>query len=517
MKKIALRFVAGAFLGCVALAIRQSIDHLYLLANLEPGLVVLFISTVVFGWMGLAGAASASAGVPLVLSAVPSTQPATGVAVVVIAAVYVALRSYERRLLTLERARVLIAVLGGMVLSGVTYGLTVSWLYFPAAYWTAAGIWTTASCVSLLVFGCPALMLARLLPSEWLVPEVEEVGSSRHPFGPPQGLWRWGWVALSLIVLSLAISLVVQQRPSSALWFGIVYLLPVYASVLIAPVGGGLLGAALGGTSYLLALSLASPVATGLEGHLRAADVSALLLVFWMLGVWLGRARHREVDLATQLETTNRLLRQDLERVVQALAGAVEAKDAYTEGHLRRVHDYAVDVGIELGLDAEELEALRVASVLHDVGKIGIPESILHKPTCLEPAEQTVMRRHPEIGARILDSIEGFSLAARLVRAHQERYDGRRDGLRPGYPDGLAGEAIPLGARIIAVVDAFDAMTTDRPYRSRLRYDEAVDELRQHAGSQFDPVVVETFLSKVDARQWEAEDREIAGQRRREG
>jgi len=216
----------------------------------------------------------------------------------------------------------------------------------------------------------------------------------------------------------------------------------------------------------------------------------------------VGVGREREVDLLEHLYASNRRLRKDLQRVVRALSGAVEAKDLYTEGHLRRVSGAAVAVGRRLGLAEGDLEALRIASALHDIGKIGIPEDLLNKPAPLAAAEREVMARHPAIGARILETVEGLEAAAALVLHHQERWDGITEGTFPGYPAGLAGEEIPLGARIIAVVDAFDAMTTDRPYRRAVSAERAVAELRAEAGRQFDPAVVEAFLALLAERPW---------------
>ncbi|HET9210538.1 MAG TPA: HD domain-containing phosphohydrolase, partial [Thermoanaerobaculia bacterium] len=137
-----------------------------------------------------------------------------------------------------------------------------------------------------------------------------------------------------------------------------------------------------------------------------------------------------------------------------------------------------------------------------DIGKIGIPEQVLGKEGPLDEQEAEVMKRHTVIGARILEKLDLLKDAAPIVLHHQERYDGDLNATYPGYPYGLRGESIPLGARIIAVVDAFDAMTTDRPYRSALSEERAVAVLRKERGSQFDPRVVDTFLQIVDERPW---------------
>jgi HD-GYP domain-containing protein (c-di-GMP phosphodiesterase class II) len=226
------------------------------------------------------------------------------------------------------------------------------------------------------------------------------------------------------------------------------------------------------------------------------------LLILSIAGALVGWSRDREVRLREELIESNRLLRRDLVRISDALMQAVEAKDAYTGGHLRRVSEYAVAVGEKLGLRGRDLETLHYASLLHDVGKLGVPESVLGKEGPLDATETELMRRHPEIGARMLERLELLSGAAPLVLHHQERYDGNLDGQHPGYPRGLAGEAIPLGARIIAVVDAFDAMTTTRPYRPALPPDEAATVIRKEKGRQFDPRVVDAFLDSLAERPW---------------
>jgi len=148
---------------------------------------------------------------------------------------------------------------------------------------------------------------------------------------------------------------------------------------------------------------------------------------------------------------------------------------------------------------------------LHDVGKIGVPDQLLGKPGPLSEDEAEVMRRHPEIGARILRNIDVLRDVAPVILHHQERFDGVQEGEFPGYPAGLRGEEIPLGARIIAVVDAFDAMTTDRPYRQALVVQEAVAVLRAESGKQFDPLVVDTFLAVLDERPWQRVDDSLSG------
>jgi diguanylate cyclase (GGDEF)-like protein len=166
-----------------------------------------------------------------------------------------------------------------------------------------------------------------------------------------------------------------------------------------------------------------------------------------------------------------------------ALARAVDAKDSYTRSHCQTVSQLCALIGAELGFEGERLTRLRLAGLLHDVGKIGVPDAILNKPAKLTDDEYEHMKRHSLLGYDIVQAAD-MELEARWVRHHHERYDGG------GYPDGLAGEEIPLEARIILVADAFEAMTSDRPYRKAPGQDFAIEELRTHAGAQFDPAVV---------------------------
>ena len=239
-----------------------------------------------------------------------------------------------------------------------------------------------------------------------------------------------------------------------------------------------------------------------LRGEYLLRAILIPFLILSLAGALVGWSRQRELALREELVEMNRLLRRDLVRVSDALIHAIEAKDLYTGGHLRRVSEYAVAVGEKLGLQGRDLETLHYASLLHDVGKLGVPESVLRKEGPLDAMETEVMRLHPEIGARMLEKLDLLAGAAPLVLYHQERYDGDVDGQHPGYPRGLAGEQIPLGARIIAVVDAYDAMTTTRPYREALPEEQAAAILRLERGRQFDPKVVDAFLDSLAERPW---------------
>lgn len=173
---------------------------------------------------------------------------------------------------------------------------------------------------------------------------------------------------------------------------------------------------------------------------------------------------------------------------VRALVQAIEEKDTYTRGHSERVAEIAVEVGREMGLDEEEIESLRFGSILHDVGKIGIPESIVRSPKPLTDAEFKIIQKHPLKGVEILQPIAFIKDHMYLIRNHHERWDGR------GYPDRLSGDAIPLGAQIVAIADAFDAMTSSRPYRKGMPPKQAAKEIQKNIGTQFSLRVGDAFL-----------------------
>ena len=198
-----------------------------------------------------------------------------------------------------------------------------------------------------------------------------------------------------------------------------------------------------------------------------------------------------QIAIAVKNAATYKMLEDSYLATVSALASAMEANDEYTADHSATIARMAVATGRQLGFEECELRRLHYAALLHDVGKIGIPDNVLHNCGVLSAAERELMAEHTIIGERIVSQAEYLRPVAPLVRAAHERWDGR------GYPDGLAGEAIPLASRIVFVCDAFHAMTSDRPYRRALSADEAIEELRAQAGRQFDPRVVEAFARVV--------------------
>jgi putative nucleotidyltransferase with HDIG domain len=179
---------------------------------------------------------------------------------------------------------------------------------------------------------------------------------------------------------------------------------------------------------------------------------------------------------------------QELERALvttlTVLGAAMEVRDAYTALHEEAVAELAASIAAEMGLDPVEQRAIRYAALTHDLGKLSVPNEILHKPGPLDESEWVIMRRHTIVGADMLARIPFFEAVVSLVRGHHERWDGG------GYPDGLSGSQIPVGARILCVCDSYNAMTTNRPYRAALSVQAALRELRRCTGSQFDPQVV---------------------------
>ena len=194
-------------------------------------------------------------------------------------------------------------------------------------------------------------------------------------------------------------------------------------------------------------------------------------------------------------EQAQRLYRETL----ASLSNALEAKDAVTSQHTEEVVRLAVGAAAELDLDLEAVRSVELGAVLHDIGKVRVPESILNKPGPLTDEEWAVMKTHPEIGEHILGPIQSLHRILPIVRHHHERWDGA------GYPDGLSGRGIPLGARIVAVCDAYRAMTENRPYRAALSTSEARDELAAGAGTQFDEDCVEALFQALDRRDSVAE------------
>lgn len=221
----------------------------------------------------------------------------------------------------------------------------------------------------------------------------------------------------------------------------------------------------------------------------------------------LARREREAADQELQLERyaadlretfkEERALTQKLTRsyraTVRALSNAVEARDAYTGKHAERVAAYGVEIARAVGLPRADAPEMEFGFLLHDIGKVAVPDAILYKPSTLTPEERALMARHPAVGAEIIGGIEFLSGATEVVRSHHERWDGS------GYPDGLAADQIPIAARVFAVADVLDALTTDRPYRPRVPLHQAREMIVSESGSHFDPTVIQVFQDIEDA------------------
>ena len=211
------------------------------------------------------------------------------------------------------------------------------------------------------------------------------------------------------------------------------------------------------------------------------------------------RQRNEELGSVNEvLRQTNARLEESHISVIGALIGALEVKEQHLSGHAATTMHYSVEVGKKLGLGPDEIAAIKLGALFHDVGKIGISEHLLSKPSELSEAEWVEMKAHPTMGASLLSNVPMLERIRPIVLAHHEHFDGT------GYPRGLKGSEIPLAAQIISVADAYDAMTSERPYRITLRPKRALRELRANAGTQFNPVVVEAFISVVVAERRQA-------------
>jgi len=207
------------------------------------------------------------------------------------------------------------------------------------------------------------------------------------------------------------------------------------------------------------------------------------LIVINAMGILTGLLSQRQKQAMHRLESL-------MLGVIQSMVATIEAKDQYTKGHSIRVMHYAEALGKSMNLPQLQLKMLRIGALLHDFGKIAIDLAVLNKPSSLSKNEINVMHRHPELGAKILESIDEIHEALPAIRFHHEKFDGS------GYPLGLKGEQIPLFARIVSAADIFDAITTDRPYQKARSYEEALKEIQALAGSALDPAIVKRVLSE---------------------
>ena len=247
---------------------------------------------------------------------------------------------------------------------------------------------------------------------------------------------------------------------------------------------------------YILLLTghkdLAPPLETikrlDIQGYCEKSDKFDQLLLLIESGLKSVKQMDEIKRINEELEDSKEQLEQAYLDMVQTLRYTVEAKDTYTRGHSDRVSEYSVLIGEKLGLPEEQIKTLRVGGLFHDIGKIGIPDSILLKPGKLTDDEYSEIKNHPAIGAHILGSAKIFQDIIPIVKHHHEKYDGN------GYPSRLKGEEIPYLARIAAVADTFDAMTSRRSYRGPIDVEQVKEEIKRCEGTQFDPQIAEAFL-----------------------
>lgn len=247
---------------------------------------------------------------------------------------------------------------------------------------------------------------------------------------------------------------------------------------------------------YILLLTghkdMAPPLETikrlDIQGYCEKSDKFDQLLLLVESGIKSVKQMDEIKKINEELSESNERLERAYLDIVQTLRYTVEAKDTYTRGHSDRVSEYSVLIGEKLGLPEDQIKTLRIGGLFHDIGKIGIPDSILLKPDKLSDDEYSQIKNHPSIGAHILGSAEIFKDIIPIVKHHHERYDGN------GYPSRLKGEEIPYIARIAAVADTFDAMTSRRSYRGPIDIEHVKEEIKRCEGTQFDPQIAEVFL-----------------------
>jgi len=304
-------------------------------------------------------------------------------------------------------------------------------------------------------------------------------------------------VSLFLIVLiALLMEFVYGTWQINIHWMAVFLIVPVLLGATMGGIGGGLVLNGIVGLVYVVQVLRVSPPEAGDSLFLAVFSSYMNLALFTVAAITAGLYSGRSKVLLSDLQEHERLLEESFEDIVMALAAAIDAKDPTTVGHVKRVAEFAVDLGKRFGIQGKQLDLLRYAAILHDIGKIGIPEKILNKRGALTKDEMECIKQHVPMGVEILEGVEMLKPAIPFIQYHQERWDGRTDAKYPGYY-GLKGEAIPTEARIITVVDAFDAMTTDRPYRPALSSEDALRELEREAGKQFDPMIVRTLKEIV--------------------
>jgi HD-GYP domain-containing protein (c-di-GMP phosphodiesterase class II) len=258
--------------------------------------------------------------------------------------------------------------------------------------------------------------------------------------------------------------------------------------------------------SALLSRSIVKPIAAVVE-RLRESEKTGVLPEFRALATSIqeiGELTESFNHAGAAIRDARRTLQHAYVEFVGSLASALDARDPYTAGHSRRVSEYSLAIGRQLKLDSDQLDELRIGALLHDIGKIGIPDKVLQKAGALNNEEFALLRQHPTIGRRILEGVKGFHPYLSVVELHHENWNGK------GYPRALERTATPLQARIVKIADAYDAMTSDRPYRPGMTDSEAIRRLEEASGTEFDPDIVKAFVaSGIHAQQQPSEARSL--------
>jgi HD-GYP domain-containing protein (c-di-GMP phosphodiesterase class II) len=290
--------------------------------------------------------------------------------------------------------------------------------------------------------------------------------------------WRVGLLVVLLLVIAVA-HWGLPTTPHALHAMHVVlrklFIVPIVLAGAWFGIRGAVVAAAVSTVLYAPHVLLNWSGQTG-ENLNQAADIG----LFWIVGILAGILFERE-------HLAMRSAEQAHHGTLEALASALDAREHETDRHSHRVADLAVRMGGQMGLTNREIRTLREAARLHDVGKIGIPDQVLLKPGAFNPTERQMMQEHAEIGSRIVGRLPSLREAAALILCHHERFDGS------GYPRGLAGEAIPLPARIFAVADVYDALTNDRPYQQAMPHADAMVIIREDSGHAFDPTVLDVF------------------------
>ncbi len=466
-------------------------------ALIYPASAAAVIGGLLFGWWGVLGSFIGMVATPWGLADTPFRAVFFAAAVSLQGAIPVVM---VRRVPPWAFRSVWVLLWGAFLNTAVSASVAlpglVSWSRPPLSFRQGASAfasWFFSDMVAVMVIAVPIVLVLR--------PDLMLDGANRTLFK------RWvrdpRSVVLAIggvLVLVAIIELATAAGFVHVHWIAAAFLVPVMWAAIEGGVGAALLINAVAGFAYVVEVVRVQP-GSGASGQFVELFSTYLNMVVFSLGaVAVGLAWGKAESMVRDLDEHRRLLQDNFERVVTALAAAVEAKDPTTEGHVQRVGRLSVSVAQRLGFEGHRLQLLRYAALLHDVGKLGIPEQILNKSGPLTAEERQILERHVTIGVEILENVDILRPTIPFIRYHQERWDGCTNGDRVRYVGyfGLQGEEIPLEARIIATVDAWDAMTHDRPYRKAMTKETAIRELRNERAKHFDPNVVDALLEIVD-------------------